>query len=212
MTVDAVIFDWGGTLTPWHTIDNAELWRLVCEPHYPDDHADRAAAAHEAEIALWELARAEHRSSTIFGVLERAGIEPTDQLIAHLPAGMGAAHLHRPGRRRGPAAAARARHQDRRALQHDVAARLARGRVPQGRRARPDRRRRVLQRDRLDQAASRGISRRDGGGRSQPTRDAASSSATGRGTTFTARSKWACGPCSFPTPTFRPLPTPLLTP
>jgi putative hydrolase of the HAD superfamily len=82
MTVDAVIFDWGGTLTPWHTIDNAELWRLVCEPHYPDDHADRAAAAHEAETALWELAKAEHRSSTIFGVLERAGIDPTDQLIA----------------------------------------------------------------------------------------------------------------------------------
>ena len=82
MTVGAVIFDWGGTLTPWHTIDSAALWRLVCEPHYPGDHADRAAAAHQAETALWELARDEHRSSTIFGVLERAGIEPTDQLIA----------------------------------------------------------------------------------------------------------------------------------
>jgi len=44
--------------------------------------ADRAAAAHEAENALWELARSERRSATIFGVLERAGIEPTDQLIA----------------------------------------------------------------------------------------------------------------------------------
>jgi putative hydrolase of the HAD superfamily len=82
MTVEAVIFDWGGTLTPWHTIDSAELWRLVCAPHYPDDHADRAAAAHEAEIALWEQARSDHRSATIFRVLERAGIEPTDQLIA----------------------------------------------------------------------------------------------------------------------------------
>jgi hypothetical protein len=27
MTVDAVIFDWGGTLTPWHTVDFAECWR-----------------------------------------------------------------------------------------------------------------------------------------------------------------------------------------
>ena len=80
--MDAVIFDWGGTLTPWHTIDNAELWRVVCEPHYPDDHHDRAAAAHQAEIALWELARTEQRSATIFGVLERAGIQPTDDLIA----------------------------------------------------------------------------------------------------------------------------------
>src|SRR5215467_8843139 len=82
MAVDAVIFDWGGTLTPWHTIDHAEQWRVICEPHYPDDHAARAAAAHAAESTLWELSRSEHRSATIFGVLERAGIEPTDQLIA----------------------------------------------------------------------------------------------------------------------------------
>ncbi|HEX9552977.1 MAG TPA: HAD family hydrolase, partial [Streptosporangiaceae bacterium] len=82
MAVDAVIFDWGGTLTPWHTIDGAEMWRIVCEPHFPDDHLDRAAAAHVAEAELWELARTEHRSATIFGVLERAGIEPTDALIA----------------------------------------------------------------------------------------------------------------------------------
>ncbi len=82
MAVDAVIFDWGGTLTPWHTIDNAELWRVVCEPHYPGDHLHRAAAAHEAEAALWELSRTEHRSASIFGVFARAGIEPTDELIA----------------------------------------------------------------------------------------------------------------------------------
>jgi putative hydrolase of the HAD superfamily len=33
--LDAVIFDWGGTLTPWHTIDGAQLWSAVCEPHFP---------------------------------------------------------------------------------------------------------------------------------------------------------------------------------
>ncbi|MGI9006898.1 MAG: HAD family hydrolase [Streptosporangiaceae bacterium] len=82
MAVAAVIFDWGGTLTPWHTIDNAELWRVVCEPHYPDDHRGRAAAASQAELALWELSRTEQRSASIFGVFERAGIEPTDELIA----------------------------------------------------------------------------------------------------------------------------------
>jgi len=82
VAVNAVIFDWGGTLTPWHTIDSAEMWRIVFEPHFPDDHLHRAAAAHVAETELWELARTERRSSTIFGVLERAGIEPTDALIA----------------------------------------------------------------------------------------------------------------------------------
>lgn len=82
MAVEAVIFDWGGTLTPWHTIDSAELWRVVCEPHYPDDHYQRAAAASQAEAALWELSRTEQRSASIYHVFERAGIEPTAELIA----------------------------------------------------------------------------------------------------------------------------------
>src|SRR5579859_7202081 len=81
VAVDAVIFDWGGTLTPWHSIDHVELWRTVCAPHFPADHHDRAAAALEAEIEFWELSRTSQRSSTIFGVLERAGIEPTADLL-----------------------------------------------------------------------------------------------------------------------------------
>ncbi len=82
MAVTAVIFDWGGTLTPWHTIDHQALWLSVCEPHFPGDHQDWAAAAHAAELALWELAASRQRSATIFGVFERAGIEPTPQLLA----------------------------------------------------------------------------------------------------------------------------------
>ena len=82
MAVNAVIFDWGGTLTPWHSIDHAELWRAVCAPHFPVDHHDRAAAALAAEEEFWQLARTGQRSSTIFGVLQRAGIEPTDDLLA----------------------------------------------------------------------------------------------------------------------------------
>ena len=35
MAVRAVIFDWGGTLTPWHSIDLGELWLAVCARHYP---------------------------------------------------------------------------------------------------------------------------------------------------------------------------------
>src|SRR5450759_5135976 len=44
VTVRAVIFDWGGTLTPWHTFDQEELWRAVCTQHFPD-RADALAAA-----------------------------------------------------------------------------------------------------------------------------------------------------------------------
>ena len=82
MTTEAVIFDWGGTLTPWHTIDHIALWRAVCRPHYPADHERRAAAALAAELAAWDLAKTQLRSSTLFKVLDQAGIEPTDGLLA----------------------------------------------------------------------------------------------------------------------------------
>ena len=77
-----MIFDWGGTLTPWHTIDQQALWLAVCRPHFPDDHERRAAAAHDAEMRAWELTRSQRRSSTIFRVLDDAGIKPTDELLA----------------------------------------------------------------------------------------------------------------------------------
>lgn len=80
--MDAVIFDWGGTLTPWHTIDVSALWRAICAQHFPQDHLDRAAAVWQAELDLWELARSEQRSATMNALFERAGIAATPELIA----------------------------------------------------------------------------------------------------------------------------------
>src|SRR5215469_16336750 len=82
MATEAVIFDWGGTLTPWHTIDHVALWQAVCKPHFPDGHERLAAAAYEAEMRAWELVREQRRSSTIFEVLDQADIELTDGLLA----------------------------------------------------------------------------------------------------------------------------------
>jgi putative hydrolase of the HAD superfamily len=83
MAVRAVIFDWGGTLTPWHAIDHPELWRSVCERHYPAaDAAAVAAAACAAEVELWRLAESSQRSSTLEGVLARAGITASADFLA----------------------------------------------------------------------------------------------------------------------------------
>ena len=83
MTVRAVIFDWGGTLTPWHTIDHEALWRAVCTPHFPAGQvAEVAAAICAAEHELWAEAADAHTSATIARVMERAGVEPTDALLA----------------------------------------------------------------------------------------------------------------------------------
>jgi putative hydrolase of the HAD superfamily len=83
MAVDAVIFDWGGTLTPWHTIDHIAQWQSICAPHYPAAEAALiAAAVNAAERELWELAEREHRSATMSQVFERAGITATEAFLA----------------------------------------------------------------------------------------------------------------------------------
>ena len=52
VAVKAVIFDWGGTLTPWHEIDHDAMWLQVCAQHYPAAQAaELAAAVRAAEIA-----------------------------------------------------------------------------------------------------------------------------------------------------------------
>jgi putative hydrolase of the HAD superfamily len=83
VTVQAVIFDWGGTLTPWHSINVEQLWQTVCEPHFPAAQAAmHAAALHAAEQQLWLAATAEHRSATMARLFELAGVAATDALLA----------------------------------------------------------------------------------------------------------------------------------
>ena len=83
MAVSAVIFDWGGTLTPWHTIDHEALWLEVCGSHYPADQAAGIAAAiNAAEFALWRQSATVQESATLERVFARAGVAPGDDLLA----------------------------------------------------------------------------------------------------------------------------------
>jgi putative hydrolase of the HAD superfamily len=83
VAVSAVIFDWGGTLTPWHSIDHDELWRAVCTPHCaPELAAETVAKLRSAENDLWVLAEREHRSATLDEVFSRAGFQPTEAFLA----------------------------------------------------------------------------------------------------------------------------------
>jgi len=77
-----VIFDWGGTLTPWHVIDPAKLWAWVCEPHFPSaEAAEYAAALLAAEAELWQLCKTDQRSATLSQVFELAGVAVTDAVL-----------------------------------------------------------------------------------------------------------------------------------
>ncbi|MBV9383417.1 MAG: HAD family hydrolase [Streptosporangiaceae bacterium] len=83
MAVRAVIFDWGGTLTPWHTIDLEATWRGVCELHFPVAEAAGAAAAIcAAEGELWRLADSSQCSATLEQLFTRAGVTVPDGFLA----------------------------------------------------------------------------------------------------------------------------------
>jgi putative hydrolase of the HAD superfamily len=79
VSVAAVIFDWGGTLTPWHTIDPGELWLAICSPHCQASAAAQVAASLcSAERQLWQAAEREHRSATLDELLSLAGVESSE--------------------------------------------------------------------------------------------------------------------------------------
>jgi putative hydrolase of the HAD superfamily len=83
VAVRAVIFDWGGTLTPWHSVDHEELWLAVCARHYPAAEAAAAAtAARGAERELWRLAESAQQSSTLDAVFARAGVTASTSFLA----------------------------------------------------------------------------------------------------------------------------------
>jgi putative hydrolase of the HAD superfamily len=72
MSVDAVIFDWGGTLTPFHTVDLLDLWRVAAQVLAPDNVEAVAAALAAAERRWWDAAMATGRSGTTADVLAAA--------------------------------------------------------------------------------------------------------------------------------------------
>jgi putative hydrolase of the HAD superfamily len=82
VAVDAVIFDWGGTLTPWHTVDLAEQWRVYARAYDPAYDNDVAVALRAAEDEAWRVAREEHRSTTLDAVVRSAGLEPSGRAHA----------------------------------------------------------------------------------------------------------------------------------
>jgi putative hydrolase of the HAD superfamily len=82
MTVRAVIFDWGGTLTPWHAVDLDALWRQVCARHFPPDRAASVAAAIlAAEAGLWDQCVTAHRSGTLDHLFAAADVTADEDLI-----------------------------------------------------------------------------------------------------------------------------------
>jgi putative hydrolase of the HAD superfamily len=78
-TVEAVVFDWGGTLTPWHPIDLREQWLRYAEV-YDGEHADELSARIlSAEDDAWRAGREHHRSATLDEIFRGVGVEPAGE-------------------------------------------------------------------------------------------------------------------------------------
>lgn len=88
-SIEAVVFDWGGTLTPWHEIDLGEQWRVFAREIHgvPLDSADVARsdldAAHDlaerigaVEESAWQRGRTDHTSAHLDDILAAAGLDP----------------------------------------------------------------------------------------------------------------------------------------
>ncbi len=89
--VQAVVFDWGGTLTPWHAIDLGQQWRVfarevhgipVDSAEVPEEDLRRAwelaERINEAEANAWRRGREDQRSAHLDEILSEAGVDPRD--------------------------------------------------------------------------------------------------------------------------------------
>src|SRR4051812_11763860 len=83
MPIDAVIFDWGGTLTAWHDIDfHAESLALaqavVDADHDPEVSRERL---HRAGATIWGRSRDHQQSATIADLFTEAGLDHDPELL-----------------------------------------------------------------------------------------------------------------------------------
>jgi len=75
--VEVVIFDWGGTLTPWHDVDVAQGYRAYALGYDAAHGEEVVAALMAAEHRAWTRGRAPaFRSSTLTGLVAEAGLDP----------------------------------------------------------------------------------------------------------------------------------------
>jgi putative hydrolase of the HAD superfamily len=82
IVVDAVIFDWGGTLTPWRTMDPGSEWAALAAALPDQDSEEVTQSLAEAAELVWERSRQTHRSATLAEICELAGVDPDEEALA----------------------------------------------------------------------------------------------------------------------------------
>jgi putative hydrolase of the HAD superfamily len=75
VSVSAVVFDWGGTLTPWHTIDFASQWESYARAYDPGEAERLAKMIMAAEERAWLRLRGDGGSARMAEILAEAGVD-----------------------------------------------------------------------------------------------------------------------------------------
>ncbi len=80
--IAAVIFDWGGTLTPWHAIDFDAEARALARAAVDADEATPEVLA-RANQSVWARSRDHHTSATLADLFAEAGLTHDESLLHH---------------------------------------------------------------------------------------------------------------------------------
>lgn len=72
--IEAVIFDWGGTLSAFADIDMADMWRLAARHLDPEREDEVCRRLMEVEAASFDRAWTDQRSSTLSDILRAASV------------------------------------------------------------------------------------------------------------------------------------------
>ena len=75
MAIDAVIFDWGGTLSVYADIDMMDMWRMAARHLAPDREEEVCARLVAVEEASWARIAVDQRSTTLSSLLTLASAE-----------------------------------------------------------------------------------------------------------------------------------------
>jgi HAD superfamily hydrolase (TIGR01549 family) len=96
MSVEAVIFDWGGTLTQWAPVELEDMWQVAAE-HLASETARPVAelkrALHAAELRMWERVNKTQYAGTLGEILADASRELNLDVAAAVLSEVATRHL-----------------------------------------------------------------------------------------------------------------------
>ncbi|HVE46721.1 MAG TPA: HAD family hydrolase [Acidimicrobiales bacterium] len=72
MAVDAIVFDWGGTLAEYGDLDMADMWQMAARHLDPDRAEEVCAQLVAVEEASWARVALDQRSTTLSALLASA--------------------------------------------------------------------------------------------------------------------------------------------